>query len=572
MEFIVFVVLTVLLIVSIAAWQQASNRARKSEESLKQVIESTAAQIANADAQATSLENLTAQLDAANATIKELESYRAVEDAAQKATRILSQAQGILDNATKQAIQLVAGVENTTIKIRDDAGGVLEQAKTQAKAEIDQAHAAAAQRLSDAQQEIAGAQDQAQVIIQKARQEAEQIAGDARVAKQKVDALQKTLQAMEGTIKGYGDACIVPTHSLLDDLADEFSHTDAGSNLRQARTHTRDMVLNQGAATCDDAEAHRREAAISFVTDAFNGKVDSILGRVKSDNVGKLEQEIRGAFQLVNHNGAAFCNARVTDAYLAARLDELHWTATAKALQEHAREEQRRLREQIREEERARKEFERAMKEAQKEEAALHKAMDKVQAQLQKANAEQKAALEAQLAELIEKLRLAREKGLRAHSMAQQTRAGHVYVISNIGSFGENVYKIGMTRRLEPLDLVRELGDASVPFEFDVHAMIYSDDAPKLEKSLHRHFMRAQVNKVSPRKEFFRVGIREIMEHVESTGIQAHWTLAAKVASLRETQRIEQLLLAGGAEGQRWMEIQTEAIETDERQEETETA
>lgn len=84
--------------------------------------------------------------------------------------------------------------------------------------------------------------------------------------------------------------------------------------------------------------------------------------------------------------------------------------------------------------------------------------------------------------------------------MAQQTRTGHVYVISNIGSFGEHVFKIGMTRRLEPKDRVRELGDASVPFEFDIHAMIFSDDAPTLKRALHRHFLKQQVNKVNPRK------------------------------------------------------------------------
>lgn len=212
------------------------------------------------------------------------------------------------------------------------------------------------------------------------------------------------------------------------------------------------------------------------------------------------------------------------------------------------------------------------MKEAEKEEAAIQKAMEKVQAQVQKASAEQKAAFETQLAELAEKLRQAEEKSQRALSMAQQTRVGHVYVISNIGSFGENVYKIGMTRRLEPLDRVRELGDASVPFEFDVHALIYSEDAPKLEKSLHSHFMRAQVNKVNPRKEFFRVGINEIIEHVDGSGIQAHWTLAAKAASFRESQRIEQALLSNSDEAKRWTETQAEAIETDEVQEEAEMA
>jgi len=85
------------------------------------------------------------------------------------------------------------------------------------------------------------------------------------------------------------------------------------------------------------------------------------------------------------------------------------------------------------------------------------------------------------------------------------TASEHVYVISNVGSFGENVSKIGLTRRLEPLDRIRELGDASVPFEFDVHTLIRSDDAPALEHALHQRFVRNQVNKVNARKEFFRV-------------------------------------------------------------------
>jgi hypothetical protein len=95
-------------------------------------------------------------------------------------------------------------------------------------------------------------------------------------------------------------------------------------------------------------------------------------------------------------------------------------------------------------------------------------------------------------------------------SLAQQTRAGHVYVISNVGSFGPGVFKIGMPRRREPLDRVHELGDASVPFPFDVHAMIRCDDAPALEAALHQRFRSYRVNRVNPRKEFFRVGVEEI--------------------------------------------------------------
>lgn len=604
MELIVSVgLLLVLLVLSVVAWTKAANRAAKSDESLKQATQ-------RAEAQAASLAALTAQLEAAKGTIAELEPYRVILDAKLEVQRILnaavedadrikqqaqdtlnraresarmqqadatkavdtalSQAQAITQRANQEAERTISSAKQEATQLRSEARDTTSQAKARAKEALDKARAKADEQIAEAQKQVTGAHEQAQAIIQKAKQEAEQIAGDAYVAMQKADSLQKTVQALEEAVKGYGDAYLVPTHSLLDDLADEFSHTDAGNNLRRAREHTIDMMLQRTAGICDYVETNRRETAISFVTDAFNGKVDSILSRVKSDNVGNLEREIRNAFQLVNYHGTAFRNARLTNAYLESRLDELRWAATAKALQDKEREEQRQLREQIREEERARKEFERAMKEAEKEEAAIQKAMEKVQAQVQKANDEQKAVFEAQLAELAEKLRLAEEKGQRALSMAQQTRVGHGYVISNIGSFGENVYKIGMTRRLEPLDRVRELGDASVPFEFDVHAMIYSEDAPKLEKSLHSHFMRAQVNKVNPRKEFFRVGINDIMEHVESNGIQAHWTLTAKAASFRESQRIENTLSSNFDEARRWTAMQESTIELYQMVDETE--
>ena len=89
-------------------------------------------------------------------------------------------------------------------------------------------------------------------------------------------------------------------------------------------------------------------------------------------------------------------------------------------------------------------------------------------------------------------------------------KAGYVYIISNIGSFGENVYKIGMTRRLEPMERIKELGGASVPFTFDVHAMVFTEDAPKLESKLHEIFRDKEVNKVNHRKEFFKVDLSEI--------------------------------------------------------------
>jgi hypothetical protein len=160
------------------------------------------------------------------------------------------------------------------------------------------------------------------------------------------------------------------------------------------------------------------------------------------------------------------------------------------------------------------------------------------------------------LTELQEKLRLAEEKNQRALSMAQQTKAGHVYVISNIGSFGEDVYKVGMTRRLEPTDRVRKLGDASVPFEFDIHALVFSDDAPALENELHKRFVRMQVNKVNPRKEFFRLPLSQIRAEVDRLGYEAKWTLLAEAREYRESLAIEKVIRENPTLDQVWVEQQ----------------
>jgi hypothetical protein len=137
--------------------------------------------------------------------------------------------------------------------------------------------------------------------------------------------------------------------------------------------------------------------------------------------------------------------------------------------------------------------------------------------------------------------------------MAQQTKAGHVYIISNIGSFGEDVYKIGMTRRLEPLDRVRELGDSSVPFEFDVHAMIRCDNAPAVEHQLHKQFVLMQVNKTNPRKEFFRLPVDRIHQEVDKLGLQVKWTATAVAREYRETLAIEKAIADDPQKREAWL-------------------
>ena len=471
-----------------------------------------------------------------------LEADKVMSEANQKSKSLNFEAANILAsakaNAEKQAKEALASVNS-------EAAIMLSEARKKAK-DLKEA----------AEKALDSATVQAGQIMDSANKKAEEIAGSAYQAMKNADQLEKTAKAMKNIIEGYGDEYLVPGHSLLDDLAEEFGFTEAGAELKKARERSKLMVKNGTAATCEYAEAKRKDTAVGFVIDAFNGKVDSILSRVKNDNAGMLEQEIRDAFTLVNYNGKAFREAQITLAYLDSRLSELKWAAVAQQIKLEEREEQRRIKEQIREEEKARRDYERAIREAAKEEDLLRKAMEKAQEQIAQASEEQKAKYEGQLLDLTERLKAAEEKNQRALSMAQQTKRGNVYIISNIGSFGEHVYKIGLTRRLEPMDRIRELGDSSVPFDFDVHAMIFSEDAPALETQLHKHFLLLQVNKVDYRKEFFKVDIHHIKQEVEAFGLTVKWTMTAQAREYHESLAIEAAIKEDPNKREAWIKRQ----------------
>ena len=504
--------------------------------------------------------------------LEKLSQYEGILDAEVKAQEIILSAQ-------KEAQNVIVEASKKAQKMRDEAASILHDIKERDKsseamsndlieaARINgdkirkEAREKANELKNKAEAILNNATKQAETIIQNAHNKAESIAGDAYKIKQESEDLEKTLVALKNTVRGYGDDYIIPSYSLLDQLADDFGYTEAGEELKKARERSRLMVKNHTAAKCDYVEEYRKTTAIDFIIDAFNGKTDTILTLVKQDNFGVLKQKITDAYYLVNNLGKAFRNAVITPQYLDSRLDELKWAVTCTELRNREREEQRQIREQMREEERARREYEKAMKDAAKEEELLKKAIEKAQQAVAKASEEQKAKYEAKLQELSEKLKEAEEKSQRAISTAQQTKPGHVYIISNIGSFGEDVFKIGMTRRLEPTDRVRELGDASVPFPFDIHAMIFSEDAPKLETTLHKVFVDNQVNKVNPRKEFFKVSISNIRNQIESMNIQAKWTMIADAYEWRETQAIEKAMAQNSNLQKEWKEQQLQEVE-----------
>lgn len=208
---------------------------------------------------------------------------------------------------------------------------------------------------------------------------------------------------------------------------------------------------------------------------------------------------------------------------------------------ERAREEQRALKEQIRQEEEERKALEAQRKKMEAEEAKYEKEMERISALISSsAEPEEVAKLRAQLEKVQAQLSEAQTKREKIVTL-QNGKAGTVYVISNIGSFGEDVFKIGMTRRDEPMDRVKELGDASVPFPFDVHSFIFSNDAVGLETKLHHLLNNRRVNKINLRKEFFRISLDELQALVEELDPSAAFNRTALAEQFRQSLSIDEV-------------------------------
>ncbi|MEU8124957.1 DUF4041 domain-containing protein [Spirillospora sp. NPDC049024] len=239
---------------------------------------------------------------------------------------------------------------------------------------------------------------------------------------------------------------------------------------------------------------------------AYNAEADNLVRTMRPYKLQSAIERLDKSAQTIERLGKTM-DIRVSRDYRAIRVKELRLTADHLAKVEEEKERVRAERERQREEEKARKEFEREKARLLKERSHVESALARLEAN---GNTDGAAELRAKLADVDSAIS-------DVEGRAANVRAGYVYVISNIGAFGERMVKIGMTRRLEPMDRVRELGDASVPFRFDVHALIFSDDAVGLENKLHQEFADRRVNQVNLRREFFYATpaeVREVLERI----------------------------------------------------------
>lgn len=328
------------------------------------------------------------------------------------------------------------------------------------------------------------------------------------------------------------------------------AHFDFGTSERfkaeimAVREQQKDMLKSQQAAQCDTEWTVNNSAragqtmtnrAIKLTLRAFNNECDAAVSNVRWNNIRRMEERLTKAREAIDKLNISN-SIKISESFFQLKLQEIRLTYEYAEKLRQEKEDRAEAKRLIREEQILIKEQEAAIKEKNKYEQLVAKSLEKAN----KATGDELERLKSELIALELQLSEAKAKSERALSMAQQTKSGYVYIISNIGSFGDGVFKIGMTRRLEPLDRVRELGDASVPFTFDVHALIYSDDAPALESELHRHFGEHRLNLVNNRKEFFRVALPKLKAKLEELKPDLEFISDTEAQDYHQSQLINQ--------------------------------
>ena len=344
-------------------------------------------------------------------------------------------------------------------------------------------------------------------------------------AQEEEQELSAKISVLRAKLQGLEEQEIVEAFGFYESKYNFQEAEEYKQRLDKIRTQQKQMIKETQAAVCHvkmTLEGSAKEGKkmtdnfLKLVLRAFNGECDSSVLKVKYNNVQTMEKRIRKVYEDLNKlSKTTYCE--IASRYLDLKLQELWLTHEYQEKKYQEQEEQRIIREQMREEEKALRELEKARQDAEREEHRYQEALEKARRDVASATGKTQEKLLNQIEELQKRLAEAEANKERAISQAQLTKSGHVYIISNIGSFGAEVYKIGMTRRLEPMDRVKELGDASVPFPFDVHAMIFCENAPELESRLHKRFNNRRMNRENERKEFFRVSLDEIVRVVRET-------------------------------------------------------
>ena len=388
--------------------------------------------------------------------------------------------------------------------------------------------------------------------LQDVAEEENKINDRIRNARLKLSELDKDIENRKSQVIELDETTLLQSFALYEPKYDFVNSEQYKNKLDEIRQYQKEMIKNDVAADGDmdwtvngSASEGRKmvKDTQKLLLRAFNGECEYVIGKVKYNNFESSEKRISSAYTAISKLGRTM-QIKISREYYELKIEELRLALEYQQMKQQEKERQRELREQEREEAALRKEIEEARKKILKEQTHYVNALKTTLEQLKAAKEESERQalldkvneLETHMAEI--------DKNLKDVDYREANqRAGYVYIISNIGSFGEDIYKIGMTRRLDPMERINELGGASVPFNFDVHAMIFSDDAPKLEAALHRAFETKKVNMINTRREFFRVSLDEIKKVVKANyDNSVDFIETADAEQYRESQKMHELV------------------------------
>lgn len=292
---------------------------------------------------------------------------------------------------------------------------------------------------------------------------------------------------------------------------------ELSAKLAENRARQKSMVKNKTAVHTTTGFTFNNSASKGrkFLNDMsrmalslYNAEAENCVKSVKAGNLETSIKRLNRCHERIERFGK-FIDLYITWEYRHLRIEELQLTAQYMQAVQAEKDAERERKAELREQAKAQKELEAEMARLRKEQEHYRNVLEKMKEQ---GNQEEAAKLEARLAEIDKSIN---DVDYRAANI----RAGYVYVISDVGAFGERMVKIGMTRRLDPMDRVRELSDASVPFKFDVHALFFSKDAVSLETMLHHEFEDRRVNKVNARKEFYYCTPQEVLDKLKEKNV-----------------------------------------------------
>ncbi len=346
-----------------------------------------------------------------------------------------------------------------------------------------------------------------------------------RLDKAKSDVMNAQLEykTLSAQIVEANEVILLQSFGLYTPHFDFMRADEYKSRLLEIRAKQKDMIKAKtaiygevrGSVNGSEAKGKRLVSDIQkLLLRAFNAECDDIVEHVTYSNIESSEKRITSSRDAISKLGEMM-GIGITPEYYRLKLDELHLALEWQLKKQEEKEAQKAARAEMREAAKLAKELEAARLKLEKEQTHYQNALKKINIQLASASEEDRVSIEIKKEQLEQQLEKIDQEFKDVDYREANQRAGYVYIISNIGAFGEDVYKIGMTRRLDPMDRIDELGDASVPFDFDVHAMIFSNDAPALETALHNAFADRKLNFVNQRREFFHVTLDEIKRVVK---------------------------------------------------------